>query len=397
MKIIITYLFLIVLPLFSQQIPNLPIPIGAGSAEVYNGKIYYFGGSNNWSGSILYDSVFVYDGVSWELDDIIPDKNLWDVETVRVGNEVYLISGWPSGPHFLRKYNLDTKNWTYLANSPNTTTWGVTAEHWNGYIFLFLPNGDIHEYSIQNNEWTTKTKADVNGPLNLSSIIYQEKIYVIGYNDSTFFRYDPSSDGRLILSKSLYQVGASAMGIINDQIYCVGGNPDGSRYATYKSILVYSVTNDEWALDSLEISSKRHWMATAEYEGGLYVLGGIDSTDKSVNIVEEIVPQGTAVGLEEMQSKKPDKFQLFQNYPNPFNPQTTIEFNISQPGFVSLRVFDMIGREVKTLVSKQLSPGLYKTNFEGNRFSSGIYFYSLQVSYKTGGFFESVQKMILMK
>ena len=214
MKIINTILVLIVtvFPAFSQEIPDLPIQLGAGSAEVYNNKIYYFGGSNNWAGSILYDSIFVYDGISWAFEDTIPDRNLWDIETVRVGNEVYLISGWPAGAPLLRKYNLDTKAWTYLANSPNTTTWGVAAEYWNGFIYLFTPGGDVHEYSIQNNEWVTKTNSGFSGPLNLSSITYQDEIYIIGYNDSVFAKYTPSDDGWTPLSKSLYQVGGLGNG-----------------------------------------------------------------------------------------------------------------------------------------------------------------------------------------
>ena len=84
------------------------------------------------------------------------------------------------------------------------------------------------------------------------------------------------------------------MGIINNLIYFVGGNSGGSHRAEYKTILVYDITINGWSIDLREISSKRHWMATAEYKGGLYVVGGIDSIANAVDIVEEIVPQGTA-------------------------------------------------------------------------------------------------------
>ncbi len=391
--VIIFFLLWGLLPLSAQDIPSLPIPLGAGSAEVYNNQIYYFGGSNNWSGSVVYDSVFVYDGTSWALESIIPDKNLWDVETVLVGNEVYLISGWPSGPRLLRKYNLDTKVWTYLAESPNNTTWGVAAEYWNGFIYLFEPNGNVYEYSIQNNEWVTKTNAGVSSPLNLSSIIYENSIYVIGYNDSTFQKYDPANDVWTQLSNSLYQVGASAMSIINNLIYNVGGNVSGGRYAEYKSVLVYNVSTDSWALDSLEISSKRHWMATAGYEGGLYVLGGIDSTSNSVDIVEEIVPRGTATAIADSRVLYPGEFYLSQNYPNPFNPSTTIRYNVAKPGKVQLRIYDVAGQQVATLVSKQQAPGDYSVSFNAGSLSSGVYFYTLESS---AGFSKSY-KMILMK
>jgi len=60
---------------FSQQLPNLPIPIGAGTCEVWNNSIYHFGGSNNWSGSICYPRVYKFDGTSWAYYDSIPDNN----------------------------------------------------------------------------------------------------------------------------------------------------------------------------------------------------------------------------------------------------------------------------------------------------------------------------------
>ncbi|MEO8210354.1 MAG: T9SS type A sorting domain-containing protein, partial [bacterium] len=88
----------------------------------------------------------------------------------------------------------------------------------------------------------------------------------------------------------------------------------------------------------------------------------------------------------------PDKFSLSQNYPNPFNPVTKLEIGISDLGFVSLKVYDVDGREVATLVNEQLRPGTYEVNFNGSNFTSGVYFYRLV----TGDFIET-NKMILTK
>lgn len=73
----------------------------------------------------------------------------------------------------------------------------------------------------------------------------------------------------------------------------------------------------------------------------------------------------------------PENEKLGQNYPNPFNPVTKIGFKVSVSGFVSLKVFDLLGREVKTLVNEQKSPGTYEVNFDGSKLSSGVYFYQL--------------------
>ena len=88
----------------------------------------------------------------------------------------------------------------------------------------------------------------------------------------------------------------------------------------------------------------------------------------------------------------PDDYELQQNYPNPFNPNTTINFSIPDASFVSLKVFNSIGQEIKTLVSKELNAGNYKYDWDAKNFTSGIYFYTIQA----GNFIET-KKMILLK
>ncbi|MBL8008798.1 MAG: T9SS type A sorting domain-containing protein [Ignavibacteria bacterium] len=88
----------------------------------------------------------------------------------------------------------------------------------------------------------------------------------------------------------------------------------------------------------------------------------------------------------------PEKFNLQQNYPNPFNPVTNVEFGISKSGVVSLKVHDMSGKEVATLVNENLPPGYYTVKFNGSNLSSGVYFCIMKVN---GIIITS--KMILMK
>jgi hypothetical protein len=83
---------------------------------------------------------------------------------------------------------------------------------------------------------------------------------------------------------------------------------------------------------------------------------------------------------------------LFQNYPNPFNPSTKIEFHIADFGFVSLKVYDLLGSEVATLVNEEKPAGEYEVEFDGNKLPSGIYFYQL-----IAGDFVEAKKMILLK
>ena len=88
----------------------------------------------------------------------------------------------------------------------------------------------------------------------------------------------------------------------------------------------------------------------------------------------------------------PTAYALEQNYPNPFNPQTTITYAVKDPGFVSLKVYNLIGQEVATLVSNAMDAGRYTVNFTADNLPSGIYLYTL-----TAGEFSQTQKMLLLK
>lgn len=101
---------------------------------------------------------------------------------------------------------------------------------------------------------------------------------------------------------------------------------------------------------------------------------------------------GNLVNIVSSNNQTPDKYTLSQNYPNPFNPSTKINFAIPKAGFVSLKVYDMLGREVKTLVAEQLNAGEFIAEFNGAGLSSGTYFYRLEV-----GDFVQVKKMVLLK
>jgi len=88
----------------------------------------------------------------------------------------------------------------------------------------------------------------------------------------------------------------------------------------------------------------------------------------------------------------PDKYSLSQNYPNPFNPVTNLEFEIPELGFVTLKIYDVMGRELITLVNENKEPGYYIVRFNGSKLSSGVYFYRM-----TAGEFVAVKKFVVLK
>ena len=88
----------------------------------------------------------------------------------------------------------------------------------------------------------------------------------------------------------------------------------------------------------------------------------------------------------------PNKYFLFQNYPNPFNPVTIIKYEIPSERFVTIKVYDVLGSEVKTLVSEMKNPGRYQVAFDGTNLANGMYIYHLE-----SGKYKSSRKMILLK
>ena len=122
------------------------------------------------------------------------------------------------------------------------------------------------------------------------------------------------------------------------------------------------------------------------------------NTDNPAEFVEQtfIVQIGDGVGIQPITTNA-EKFELQQNYPNPFNPATKIRFSIPQNDFVSLKVYNMLGEQVSTLVNEQLNAGQYEVEFNTwnnnvNSHASGVYYYRITTSQNT-----EVRKMIYIK
>ena len=128
--------------------------------------------------------------------------------------------------------------------------------------------------------------------------------------------------------------------------------------------------------------------------------------DSNGNYIEDFIPSGSgglitpnAVVIREINvlsvddnTLKSNSFILEQNYPNPFNPTTNIRFRIADRGFATLKVFNVLGNEIETLVNKELEEGEYKFTFDASGIPSGVYFYQLKV-----GSFIQTNKMVYLK
>ncbi|RPI04681.1 MAG: T9SS C-terminal target domain-containing protein [Ignavibacteriae bacterium] len=144
-----------------------------------------------------------------------------------------------------------------------------------------------------------------------------------------------------------------------------------------------AVTGLSRALNSLPQATRYYWRVRAANSHGV----GFWS-DTRIFLTTGIA--GT--GVREETAVIPAKFALLQNYPNPFNPTTTIRFSLAQREQVSLKIFDILGREISTLADGILDAGQYQTTFDASRFASGIYFYRINA-----GEFTATKRLVLIR
>lgn len=156
------------------------------------------------------------------------------------------------------------------------------------------------------------------------------------------------------------------------------------------TILRSADDGETWTLQTMMPATTRHLYGVALpslFNG--YIVGEIGSSATAAFFMSSTFG---AVNISNVSSTVPDKYELSQNYPNPFNPETKIKFSVLNSELVRLSVFDMLGREVKTLVNEKLAPGQYEYTFNGSGLNSGTYFYKL-----TSGSFTETKKMLLIK
>ena len=168
-----------------------------------------------------------------------------------------------------------------------------------------------------------------------------------------------------------------------------------TRTAKYSWISGGIVPYTEVADIHFVISSGPYSLApNARQMVGFALIGGMSLANLQASADAALIKWNeikTLVGVEEDESI-PTAYVLNQNYPNPFNPGTTIEFEVPKTGQVSLKVYDITGREVATLVDGVRAVGSYSIPFDASGLSSGVYFYKLQA-----GEYFAVRKLVVMK
>lgn len=373
---------------------------------VYNGNLIV-GGSFSSAGGLAVLNIAQYDGSTWSdvgggPDNIVSALTVYNGDLI-VGGYFTTVEG--VGANYIAKYNgtngwqplgsgtgggqgqvmaLTTWNGNLIAGGFFTTAGGTTVNHiaqWNGTSWSALGSGtNSIVYALGN-----YANNLVAGGL-FSSAGGVSANCVASWNGSTWSAlgggcgggYYPyvfafANYGTDLYIGGLYTTaaGQTVNGISrwDGSVYHAMGNPPGFSSGGSNVYGAFALT---------------------VYNGGL-VAGGIFSTAGGIGAGNVAMWDGLTA-VKNVNGKVPYNFKLDQNYPNPFNPSTKIGFALPKAGNVELKVYDILGKEVATLVNDFRQAGSYEITFDASKLTSGLYFYKL-----TTGSFSSVRKMMLVK
>ncbi len=350
---------------------------------VYNGKLIV-GGSFTLAGGLEMKNIAQWDGVEWA--DVSGGPNSI-VSAFTVHNGDLIVGGYFTmveniSVNHIAKWN-SSGGWAALGAGTNSQVMALTT-----YNNKLIAGGFFGGHIAQ---WDGSAWSSVGTGTN--SIIYalasgNGKLYAgsLSYNFQCITSWDGASWSNL------------------------GSGVGGGTYPYVFSILVYGT--DVYAAGLYTIAGGQTVNGIAKWDGstwsalgsgfgygnacGAYatciyndklVCGGIFSSPGS-NVAQW---DGLLTGVNS-NNEIPAEFKLSQNYPNPFNPATKIGFQLPKSGVVKLIIYDILGKEIQTIVNRQFQPGTYEADFDGRNYSSGIYFYRLE-----SGSFTETKKMLMVK
>lgn len=186
---------------------------------------------------------------------------------------------------------------------------------------------------------------------------------------------------------------AYALALDSDRnVYVTGYTQDNSGRYYYTTIKYSSDGVQQWLMNyGREGVANIAYAIALDTSDNVYVTGYSTAKNNHFAFVTIKYSQGL-VKVGSLANEIPKEFELAQNYPNPFNPMTTFEIKIPKAAQIKLIIYDILGREVMTVLNERLSPGTYKYEWDGSSFPSGVYFYKL-----TAGDYTRTRKMILLK
>jgi N-acetylneuraminic acid mutarotase len=330
-----------------------------------NGKIYVIGGATAHSGSTL-GMVEVYDPMTdtW-------DTTKADMPTPRKGaacgvinNKIY-IAGGTVGSNWVTSNKLEIYD-------PITNTWDITKM--NMLAARYYPQGVVVNDTFY-----------VSGGLIGSPWTGQMAVQ----------KYDPTTDNWEFGTNLNHGRVGHTTNVIDGKIYAIGGD---KQPPVLEIVEVYDPQTETWTeIDETPQPIISH--TSSVYNNVIYVFSGTTKPITQLTLTKNVysyTPPPSIASIESQKNLTPDVFILHQKYPNTFNPTTIIHYSIPEKSKVTLKIFDVLGREIITLVNKEQAQGNYEVEFNASsvnrRITSGVYFYKI-----SAGKFVETKKMVLMK
>lgn len=292
---------------------------------------------------------------------------------------------------------------SFCQNNADYFPW-KTGDMWE-YTLYYWPDIDtlqtivIHDSTDEEGYiYTTYFSRAINPVEPPSALLLDTVVYKI---DPNLYVYGPGFEKW----GNLYRLNGNAgdQWVFWDYSHGGGGPYEMARIDSISDIIIfgettkimfmrYYATND--STDTLGILARYYDQLIKGF--GFYFRGGaeLDAQIYLHGCVIDGILYGdtTVVSVEKMKEINPFNFELQQNFPNPFNPQTKIKFYIPERTFVKLKVFDLLGNEVESLVNEEKDIGYHEIDFDGSGLPSGVYFYTLQTSE-----FIQTKKMVLLR
>jgi N-acetylneuraminic acid mutarotase len=400
--LIIIFLWLFSIYLYSQNgwknITTLPTVRVASYAAVIGEKIYVIGGTAVTMADIDDNEVFNTYTCIWE--NLAPMTTPRGFLTGAVVNDIiYAIGGgYPTRLDKNEAYDPATDTWTPKADLPAPRRKMQSAVV-DEIIYVIGGNGferNCFAFNPDSNKWTEKTPIPEGGGGDLAVAVYNGLIYTFGggFHDtggpkSNVYAYNPQTDEWI--QKTSMQTARFALQayVIGDKIYAIGGS---QSYGTALSIVeVYDPVNDTWE-QKTDMPEPLCFFAGVVVNNKIYVISGTSDWLRSDGAIWEYDPALDPTTGVEKELTTPTEFILYQNYPNPFNPSTVISYQLAVGSRVTLKVYDILGNEVATLVNEEKAAGTYEVTWNAEGLSSGVYFYQLKA-----GEFTATKKLLLLR
>ncbi len=383
-------------------INKTPMPISRSWAPAvqYGGKIYVVGGcsssqSQQFQNAIANVEVYDPSSDSWTELAAMPTARVSPVAALLNGS-IYVIGGfdpsyyWSADPT-VEVYNIASNTWSTGTPLPTGCSW-ASAVALNGKIYVLGGVGSDYFNTMQifdpsTNAWSSGPSF-TGGRYLCAATTYNGKIYLIGgdswetgsdvvYNDIQV--YDPATNTWTSKTPMPSPYSGLSAVALSGKIYVFGGDAMAK---------IYDINSDSWQdMNSNQDSSGA--FSVCVYNNNIYRFGG-GGWGPTNSIVQSV--DLTATPVRRASSTIPTKFAMLQNYPNPFNPSTTIRYQLPVNGFVTLKVYDVLGREVRQLVNERENAGIHFVTFDATNLPSGVYFYELQA-----GPYHDTQKLLLLK